>query len=79
LGISYNSGIPYNSINRICNLEGDASSLLEMTVSRYGLSTRAVHRILAVSRTIADLENASEISAAHLAEAVQYRVKNDKP
>ena len=79
LGISYNSGIPHESINRICNLSNDAASLLEMAVSKYGLSTRSVHRILTVSRTIADLGGASEISAAHLAEAVQYRVKNDKP
>jgi len=79
LGISYNSGIPHESINRICNLSKDGSSLLEMAVSKYGLSTRAVHRILTVSRTISDLEDTPEISAAHLAEAVQYRGKNDKP
>ena len=79
LEVSYNSGIPYNHINSMCKLSRDASSLLEMTVSRYHLSTRAVHRILTVSRTIADLDGCPEISAAHLAEAVQYRVKNDKP
>ena len=79
LGISYNSGIPHESINRFCELSKDAAALLEMAVSRYGLSTRSVHRILTVSRTISDLEGAPEISAAHLAEAVQYRVKNDKP
>lgn len=79
LGVSYNSGIPHESINRICNLSKDAAALMEMVVSRYGLSTRSVHRILTVSRTISDLEGAPEISAAHLAEAVQYRVKNDKP
>lgn len=34
---------------------------------------RAHDRIIKLARTIADLEAAEEIGAAHLAEAVQYR------
>ncbi|KKS28416.1 MAG: ATPase [candidate division WWE3 bacterium GW2011_GWD2_42_11] len=57
LGISYNSQIPTDHINSICTLGKNTALLLEMAVSRYGLSTRAVHRILCVSRTVADLES----------------------
>lgn len=48
-------------------------TLLKQAVSRLGLSARAYHRLLRVARTIADLAGASQISAAHVAEAIQFR------
>ena len=38
-----------------------------------GLTARSHDRVLRLARTIADLEGEADISAAHLAEAVQYR------
>lgn len=46
---------------------------LRMAMQRLSLSARAYDRILKVSRTIADLEGAGQVSARHLGEAINYR------
>jgi magnesium chelatase family protein len=47
--------------------------LLDEAVERFGLSVRAYHRVLRVSRTIADLAGADHVGAAHVAEALSLR------
>ena len=59
-----------------CPLDDPAKNLLQTATKRLHLSARAFHRILKVSRTIADLDCAKDISVAHLAEALQYRSRN---
>jgi magnesium chelatase family protein len=54
-------------------LDDAARSLLKMAVNQLSLSARAYHRVLKVSRTIADLAGSETIDAAHVAEALQYR------
>ena len=44
-----------------------------MAVRRMNLSARAHDRMLRVARTVADLDQAPNVAAKHLAEAVQFR------
>lgn len=60
-------------LQRCCALHGDARRLLQLSCEQLGLSGRGVHRVLAVSRTIADLAASDAIETAHLAEAIQLR------
>jgi magnesium chelatase family protein len=68
-----NAQMPPRLIRQHCRLEAASQQLLERAMLKYGLSARAYDRILKVSRTIADLEGAGQITGQHVSEAVQYR------
>ena len=56
-----------------CVVEDSAKGLLQAAMKQMSLSARGFHRILKVSRTIADLAGTETIGVAQLAEALQYR------
>jgi magnesium chelatase family protein len=56
-----------------CRLCDRDQQLLERAIDSLQLSARAMHRILRVARTIADLAGSDQIATAHLTEAIGYR------
>jgi magnesium chelatase family protein len=68
-----NADMETPEIQRFCRLEEKSLALLRQAMETLGLSARAYDRILKVSRTVADLADADEISVEHVSEAVQYR------
>ncbi len=72
-GVYANAHMGPREVRRYCRVDEAGESLLRAAITRLGLSARAYHRVLKLARTIADLEAAESITAAHVAEAVQYR------
>jgi len=74
-GIKYNAEMRPQDIKEYCQVDQTSLDLLRNAVSQMHLSARSYHRILKISRTIADLENCDNIQSRHIAEALQYRPK----
>jgi magnesium chelatase family protein len=61
-------------IMKFCKLDLKAEEFLLSVSKKFNFSARAIHKIIKVSRTIADLSSSNEIKIEHIAEAVSYRV-----
>jgi magnesium chelatase family protein len=68
-----NSQMTTRHIKKYCVIDNESKELIRMAMEELGLSARALHRILKVSRTIADLAGEESIKPEHVAEAIQYR------
>jgi len=69
----FNSQLSAAELNQTVHLDAVGKQIIEKAVSELGLSARGYHRVLRVARTIADMENSSDLMASHLAEALSYR------
>lgn len=73
---TFNSDMEAKEIE-LCSVMGDeARLLLEFYSEKLGLSARGIHRVIKVSRTIADLAASVNIRKEHLLEALRYRQKS---
>ncbi len=72
-GILTNSEMNNVLIKEYCVVSEEALELLKMAISKMSLSARVYHRVLKLSRTIADLAGSENIEISHVAEALQLR------
>ncbi|MEF8799176.1 MAG: YifB family Mg chelatase-like AAA ATPase [Candidatus Bipolaricaulota bacterium] len=73
-----NSLMAAKQVEKHCQLNESAQSLVEQAIEHYGFSARAYHKVLKISRTIADLAKSVRILPEHVSEAVQYRSTREK-
>ncbi len=73
-----NSEMSIPQIKRHCQIDLKSQDLLRKCVNSGQLSARGYHRVLKVSRTIADLEGSEKITYNHLSEALMYRIREEK-
>jgi len=72
-----NARQPFQSIQRACNVKHDQYRSWALQAESAGLSTRGLSRVLAVSRTIADLAGTPSVERSHFLEALELRASPD--
>lgn len=73
-GVRVNADAEGRLLEEIATPDVEGRAVLAKAADRFGLSARAYHRILRVSRTLADLEGAPDVGKRHILEAVGYRI-----
>jgi len=71
-----NSELTVRELSSFCKLDNKVLSTLNQAAEKLTLSARSYHKVLKLSRTIADLDNSEKIKIPHILEALQYRQKN---
>lgn len=69
-----NSELTSELVKKYCRIDGASKEIFKSAIVKFGLSGRRYDRILKIARTIADLDNSSEIEQTHLMQALQYKM-----
>jgi len=72
-GVTSNAHAPGRWLDAKGEIHPAARALLHRAASTLALSARGYHRVLKVSRTIADLDGDTSVCEPHIAEALRYR------
>jgi len=72
-----NSQMSLPLIKKYCQIDSKSHRLLRQYVDSGKLSARGYHRVLKITRTIADLEQKEGVSYENIAEALMYRIKEN--
>ena len=72
-----NAEMKNEQIKKYCQLNRAAKQILAAAVNSFNLSARGYFKTIKTARTIADLSGAESIEQEHVAEALQYRFKEN--
>ncbi len=75
--INFNGEMSAPMIERFVKLEPEAENILNVSAKKFGFTARSYHRILKVSRTIADLEESKNVKSKHVIEAINYKISEN--
>ncbi len=73
-GTPVNADIEGARLEEVATPSPEGKALLLQAAERFGLTARGYHRVMRVSRTIADLDGSEKVEAPHIAEAVSFRL-----
>jgi len=73
-----NSEMATRDIKKYCELTEECRTMLTTAVSTMNLTARSYFKVIKIARTIADLSEEDKISTLHIAEALQYRPKDNE-
>lgn len=76
-GWRLNARLPPGEVERFCRLDEAQVGQLGRGMRHARLSARALHAVIKLARTIADLDGCEQIATAHVHEALQYRRYGD--
>jgi magnesium chelatase family protein len=71
--IATNSDLKGDAMDRLIKMDEDAKTYLEQAAIKLNLTARGFHRVIRVSRTIADLEQSENVARHHVGEAISFR------
>ncbi len=75
--VTCNADMLPSQLAEFCKPDPEGQQLLDSAFERLGMTARSYDRVLRLARTIADLAGEQTISAAHIAEAIQYRFRGE--
>ena len=75
--ITSNAEMTTRDVKEFCILSPESLEILRLAVERMNLSARSYFRTIKIARTIADLEQSIKIKPVHIAEALQYRPRQE--